>query len=141
MEARSTYLCCGVGEFQGINQPEFTVEKALMEIAVSGGYTKNNEHPGYGSCLFTAAWDDKKTPAGFNNSGRTRRKYVDRMKKLIKYIEENDLGDVVTMPQFRNPGHGSMVKPALWYIKRKKLIAWHTEHHKEPITSFTYLNW
>lgn len=140
IQAQST-LCCGIGQLLGINAPEFTVKKVLLAIGKGGRYTSRINTTGFGSCLISGAWDDSRTPAGFNNTGRRKADVVDRIGELAEYILEHELGEWYDIPDFRNPAHGSKVKSAMFIINKENFTKWYDDNHtyrgNHPTTATT----
>lgn len=132
MKCETTKHCCGVGEFYGINVPDFSIKGALLAICAGGSHTHHNVTGGFGAVLFTGAWDDDETPPGFNNDGREYEDIEIRMDDLGDYIVENDLGEWLDIAEYRNPGHGSMIRAAMYVINRPKLQEWYRDNHPKP---------
>jgi hypothetical protein len=84
--------CCGVQELVGVNQrgPE-GILRDFYEQRFGGFYRG-------AYVIFTGS----STCVG--------------AKKLAAYIEENGLGEVVTLPKRVNPNSGNRIKPYLWSV-------------------------
>lgn len=108
---RST-SCCGVQEISGLSYNRRGPVESFKQA-----FTYNKELPSCGYFIFTEA--------GAGKYGQT----------FKKWIEENDLGDVVVTKDHKNPNHPKRktgVRVFVWGLNRRKLQKWINDNVPDP---------
>lgn len=101
--------CCGAGEIHGLmGNPKLFMRELLPRMHRYDGEQFNGIYLMY---------SDINT--------------CQRGETLTKYILENKLGDIATLPPQTNPNSGNLLKVWLWSIDFKVLDAWKEKDDKE----------
>lgn len=121
---------CAMREFVGLNDPEFTFS-TFKEVLLNSYRDIYGDDPWTppdyysGAVLFSGAYnptdcDDTWALAKqMKNNFRTQAKIYKRLEEVKKFIEEEEMGDIVEMPEFMNDNHKTMIVPFLWDIDPK----------------------
>ena len=94
--------CCGISELDG-------VYKGKPEEIIEDMYEQYGERFNGRYLIF---------------SDRRRRNGYTRLTRLARYIRENNLGRLTTLPPQVNPNSGNTLKVYLWAINLKTLSSW-----------------
>lgn len=126
--------CCGIKEFSGlrdISDGSSALDK-FFDLRYEYARTVFKGHPdGLGRALvwlvdgkmgaayviFTAP--KSPLPHGLGNT------YIEKALILKKYIEENDLGEVLELPNRVNPNSENVLVPYVWMLNGDNLIAYY----------------
>lgn len=111
MEVALDSLCCAMGEFNGLNSPQFNAPMAVQHVAEEGEFAK------YGGGIFAHVL---MTQMWISRSDKRR----DNIFKMRDYIHKHRLG-VVNLGAVRtNPNTGNKVQPAVWSLNQRALEKW-----------------
>jgi hypothetical protein len=97
--------CCGLREISGLSQ--YIGSNAAMNAFIEETFYSEGDRPDdfhFGGVIFTEA--GAKVTYG---------------KRFKAFIETNNLGTVTTLPAFRNPNTGNIVRTFFWIIDRVAL--------------------
>lgn len=120
-----TMKSCAWKEFHGINEVtfDFNTFKNLMLFHFCDKFGANSPKPlgKYPGCiLFSGAYNTAKTEGLPNGHGEIRKKerMLKRLEEIMYFVEEEELGDIVEMPEFSNSNHKTIIVPFMWIIDR-----------------------
>ena len=110
-------MCCGMMEYDGLNQTSCTTVGALKAMCEDGNFVDraNGENEdGCSHILLTQMYHD--------STGE--REGCKNLTAVMAYIRRYKLGTVVAAPVKMNPNSGNMIKPALFTPDLKAFGVW-----------------
>lgn len=110
-------ICCGVVEFDGMNNSEFTPAGAMAALAEYGRFrdtAKIREGDNFAHCVFSVA-------SGYAHG---KGHYANNMVKLKRYINTHKLGVLHTSTDRENPNSGNQVRAGLFTPNLKGMASW-----------------
>lgn len=127
---------CAWKEFHGLNENNFsftTFKEVLMVICTSKfntdscvrgiGSSKRTANKTFtGAILFSGAYDTAKTKgiAAAGGDMRGKGNILARIEEVKTFIEEEEMGDIVEMPEFTNSNHSTKINSFMWIIDPPK---------------------
>ncbi len=141
--------CCNFMELVGFNGDSNRVDYDIFDDGVwnlkagilAVAYMMNawgDQPEGVGSVFMTVAWDKYEDNAPemehidpwARGHGRDGTKFCRRMRRFIKYIHNNGLGKVHSVPDTTNPNHNSRVRTRIWHVDQKAVRLWAKDYDR-----------
>lgn len=116
--------CCGMMEYTGLNNRNFSAEGAIASMYSCGEYKWRNLD-GAGGCCHVLLTQKYHPSVGRKEGGKP-------LDSFVRYVARHNLGGVTLARAKKNPNSGNMIIAALFAPNVAAMIAWGAERGSPP---------
>lgn len=127
--------CCGVADYEGLNEPGWTFENFLQDIAIDDSWLHclKDGHPATAGAAhyFMAIAVDK----GNKTGPRSKRWATKRLSEMKAYVKKHNMGTLIISDWKGNPNHAgdTEIKSIIFTPNRTSIYKWVRKEYADEI--------